>query len=151
ARADTSDKGLSTYHLRIVPKIWLLTQRTNYRIYQHLKIPDIVDKLLKEWSIEPTWRIDRGKYPELEYKVQYDETDYIFLSRLREEAGITLFFDDTEGDEAKLVFGDALHQHEQRKGPAIPYVDNPNQAAEKEFVTKVHFAHEVRPGALVIR
>src|SRR5580704_7259279 len=28
--------GLSTYYLRIVPRLWLLTQRRGYRIYQHL-------------------------------------------------------------------------------------------------------------------
>ena len=29
-----------------------------------------------------------GSYPKLEYKVQYGETDYAFMSRLAEEAGI---------------------------------------------------------------
>src|SRR6185295_3156477 len=38
ARSEASDKGLSTYYFLIVPKLWLLTQRTNYRVYQHLKI-----------------------------------------------------------------------------------------------------------------
>src|SRR5689334_18593978 len=42
--------GLSTYHLRIVPLFWLLTQRRNHRIFQHLSIPDITDELLGEWS-----------------------------------------------------------------------------------------------------
>ena len=36
--------GLSTYLVRIVPTLWLLTQRRGYRIYQHLSIPDIVDR-----------------------------------------------------------------------------------------------------------
>ena len=48
--------GLSTYFLRIVPKLWLLTQRRGNRIYQHLSIPDIVDALLGEWGIEKVWR-----------------------------------------------------------------------------------------------
>src|SRR5271165_3254623 len=43
--------GLSTYHLRIVPTMWLLTQRRNHRIYQHVSIPDIADRILAEWSI----------------------------------------------------------------------------------------------------
>jgi type VI secretion system secreted protein VgrG len=151
SRVEASAKGLSTYHLVIVPRLWLLTQRINYRIYQHLSIPDIATKLLAEWDIEGEWRIDAGKYPKLEYKIQYEETDYDFLSRLLEEAGITLFFDDQGGEEAKLVLGDAPQKNEARKGGGIHYVDNPSKSAEQEFVTQVHLAHEVRPGAHVIR
>jgi len=151
SRPEVSDKGLSTYHLTIVPRVWLLTQRINYRIYQHLTIPDIVTQLLTEWGVEASFRIDAGKYPTLEYKIQYEETDYVFLSRLIEEAGITLFFDDQGGEEAKLVFSDAPQKGKAREGGAIRYVDNPSKASEKEFVTHVQLAHEVRPGAHVIR
>ena len=151
SQAEVSDKGLSTYHLTIVPRIWLLTQRINYRIYQHITIPDLVTELLAEWGVEAEWRINAGKYPTLEYKIQYEETDYDFVSRLLEEAGITLFFDDQGGEEAKLVLSDAPQKGQARQGGAIRYVDNPSKAAEKEFVTQVHLAHEVRPGAHVIR
>ena len=59
------DKTESTYFLRIAPMTWLLTQRRGHRIYQHLSIPDILDKLLLEWGIKPTWDADRGLYPKL--------------------------------------------------------------------------------------
>ena len=143
--------GASTYSLKIVPRLWLLTQRRNNRIFQHLSIPDIVDKILKEWSITPVWKIERGKYPKLEYKVQYAESDYALLARLLEEAGIAFTFPDDEKEGSKLVFGDALQSAPARSAPPIHYVDNPNQAAEQEFVTRVRLAHEVRPGAHTIR
>src|ERR1700733_11474785 len=38
--------GKSTYHLRIVPTMWLLTQRRGHRIFQHLSIPGIVGAIL---------------------------------------------------------------------------------------------------------
>ena len=143
-------KGLSTYSFRIVPTLWLLTQRRNYRIFQHLSIPDITDKLLGEWSIEPVWKIDRGEYPKLEYKVQYGETDYAFLSRLFEEAGIAFTFpEDAEG--SRLTLGDKLHASAPRATSPIHYVDNPNQASGSEFVTNVRPGHQVRPGAHTIR
>src|SRR5690349_5727532 len=62
------ERPLSTYVIRIVPNLWLLTQRQGNRIYQHLSIPDIVDKLLGEWGVHPMWKIERGQYPKLEYK-----------------------------------------------------------------------------------
>jgi type VI secretion system secreted protein VgrG len=143
--------GLSTYHLRIVPTMWLLTQRRNHRIFQHLSIPDIVDRVLDGWSIAPVWQIERGQYPKLEYKAQYGETDYAFVCRLLEEAGIAFTLPDGGGVASQLVFGDALHAAPPRASLPLPWVDNPNQAAEQEFVTKVRLVREVRPGAHAVR
>ncbi|WP_437693852.1 type VI secretion system Vgr family protein [Sorangium sp. So ce176] len=142
---------VSTYHLRIVPALWLLTQRRNYRIYQHLAIPDIVDRLLAEWSIEPVWKINRGQYPKLEYKVQYGETDNAFLCRLLEEAGIAFAFANDEAGGSALTLVDRPHAESPRAGGPLRFVDSPNQVTETEFVTRVRLAHEVRPGALALR
>jgi type VI secretion system secreted protein VgrG len=144
------ERPLSTYEFRIVPDLWLLTQRQGNRIYQHLAIPDIVDKLLAEWSIEPVWKIDRGTYPKLEYKAQYGESDYAFLCRLLEEAGIAFSFPEDEGKGSKLTLSDKP-QGAPPRSKSIHYVDNPSQAAEMEFVTKVRLHHEVRPGAYTLR
>lgn len=142
-------KAESTYLLRIAPKVWLLSQRKGNRIYQRLSIPDIVDKLLGEWGISPVWQIDRGKYPKLDFKVQYGESDFQFMSRLVEEAGIAFTFPDAEG--SNIVFSDKLEKNPKRGGPALDYVEEPSESAEKEFVTNVHLSHEVRPGAYTIR
>jgi type VI secretion system secreted protein VgrG len=141
---------LSTYYIRIVPRLWLLTQRQNYRIYQHLSIPDISDKLLGEWGLSADWKIDRSQHPKLEYKVQYGETDFVFLSRLWEEAGIAFTFPEDESGKT-ITLGDKLQEWPTRGGAPILYVDNPNQAAEREFVTRMRLSHEVRPGAYTIR
>lgn len=143
--------GLSTYHLRIVPSLWMLTQRRNLRIFQHLSIPDISDQILGEWGIAPAWKIDRGQYPKLEYKVQYGESDYAFLSRLWEEAGIAFTFPDDDTAGSILTFSDKLHLGDMRKGKPIHYVDNPSESGEFEFVTKLRLAHQVRPGGYSIR
>jgi len=34
--------GLSTYAIRLVPALWLLTQREGYRVFQHRTTPEIV-------------------------------------------------------------------------------------------------------------
>ncbi|MDI1430086.1 MULTISPECIES: type VI secretion system Vgr family protein [Polyangium] len=142
-------KAESTYFLRIAPKAWLLTQRRGHRIYQHLSIPDIIDKLLGEWSITPVWKIDRGTYPKLEYKVQYGESDYAFMSRLVEEAGIAFTFPDEVG--TNITFHDKLEKGPKRGGLPVPYIEEPNQESEKEFVTNVRLSHEVRPGLVTMQ
>jgi type VI secretion system secreted protein VgrG len=142
---------LSSYSLRIVPKLWLLTQRRNYKIFQHLSIPDIVDQVLGEWGVEKTWEIDRGRYPKLEYKVQYGETDYAFMSRLLEEAGIAFTFPDDDAKGSKLTLSDKLETNPDRPGGPIHFVDNPSRSSEREFVSQVRLLHAVKPGAHVVR
>ena len=142
--------GLSTYELRIVPVLWLLTQRRNHRIFQHESIPAIVTRLLAEWGIETAWHVDRAAYPKLEYRVQYGETDFSFVSRLLEEAGICYRADDTD-EGSKVALFDAIDTGDTRADGPVRYVDHPNEAAQREYVTRVRIAHEVRPGKLTLR
>ena len=141
--------GTSSYYMRIVPTAWLLTQRTNYRIFQHMTIVDIVTELLAEWHITGKWNIHRGAYPELEYKVQYGESDYHFMVRLLQEAGIVFTFPNDA--DAPITFWDALHQAPPRAGMPLRYSDNPNKTAAHEYVSKVRITHVVKPGAYTIR
>jgi type VI secretion system secreted protein VgrG len=139
--------GLSTYFFRIVPVLWLLTQRRNHRIFQHVSVPDIAARILTEHGVPHTFEIDTTAHPKLEVRIQYGESDYDFLSRLLEEAGIAFTFPDPFGAGTALVLGDAPHKAPPRAGLPLRYVDNPNQAAEKEYVTRVLLSHDVRPGA----
>ncbi|WP_437927536.1 type VI secretion system tip protein TssI/VgrG [Sorangium sp. So ce291] len=151
--AEASAPGLSSYYFRIVPTLWLLTERRNYRIFQHLSIPDIAGLLLGEWDIHPAWHIDRLAYPALEYKVQYGETDHDFLSRILEEAGIAFTFrhPDDGTTSTKLILSDALHRAPPREAPPIRYVDSPNTPVEHDFITGVCISQEVRPGTHTVR
>lgn len=143
--------GLSTYYLRIVPKLWLLNHRRNHRVFQHMSAPDIVDKMLAEWKIKPRWKVDRGDHPKLEYRVQHGESDLDFMSRVLEEAGIAYYFDEDDAKHSELVFSDKPQGRNPRKGGPIRYVDNPNAEAEKEFLSAVRLTHVVRPGKVTIR
>ncbi len=152
---ETSQTGLSTYMLRIVPDLWLLQQRSGHRIFQHLSVPDIVEKLLAEWKIEAQWKLDRASYPKLEYRVQYGESDFAFVSRLLEDAGIAYYFTEkTVGDtkaKTQLVFCDKPEKNDPRDEGSLPYVDNPNDAARLPYVTEVRIAHRIRPGRATLR
>jgi type VI secretion system secreted protein VgrG len=143
--------GLSTYALRIVPSMWLLTQRRENRIFQHMTVPAIVEKILGEYGIKPQKKLAEA-HPEHEYRVQYGETDFAFVSRLLEEEGISFYFVQVSGEQgikSELVLNDRPHANDAR-GP-LRYVDHPNEAAKKEFITNVHVGHGVRPGRFTIR
>jgi type VI secretion system secreted protein VgrG len=139
--------GLSTYFIKIMPALWRTTLRRNSRIFQHMSVPEIVIKVLGEWQIEPELRLTE-EYLQHEYRVQYGETDFAFISRLLEEAGIAYFFVHT-GAQTTLVLSDAPTTGNARL--PIPYVDRPNESSELEFVTKVKLAQRVKPGRLTVR
>ncbi len=148
AQVEVEPSGLSTYSFVIVPALWLLGERRNYRIFQEASVPSIVTALLTEWGVTFEWRISAADYPVHEYRVQYGETDLAFLRRLIEEVGIVFSFAEDEGG-TKLVLGDAFHRRAPREGGPIPVVDNPSRAAEREHVTSLRFVHELREEAHV--
>ncbi len=142
--------GLSTYHLQIVPDLWLLAQREDNRVFQHMSLPDIVLEVLGQWKIKPNVALTK-EYLKHEYVVQYGETDFAFVNRLLEQAGITYSFTFDQDKVSEMTLSDVPHARDPRPGPPIPYEDKPNEAAEREFVTKVRLAHRVRPGRFTLR
>lgn len=146
---EAEPNGVSTYLLRIVPTLWLLTQRRNYRVFQHLTVPEIVKELLDEWEVRHEWKLT-GRFPKLEYRVQYAESDYDLLCRLLEEAGITFFFR-YEG-ESVLVLCDEPQDQAPRSAPPVSWREDENGITGiAEFVANVRLSHEVRPGSVTFR
>ena len=141
------DDGTSTYHLRIMPKLWLASQRKNHRMFQVMTELDIAMKLIEEWGVDVEKKI-QGQYKTRKYRVQYGETDLAFMSRMLEEAGITFYFEDRDG-KTMMVVADAPQTNEARE-KSIAFRDEPN-ASVKEHVTAVRVSRHIRPGKVTVR
>lgn len=48
-------RRLTTYSLRLAPQAWLLTQRTNSRIFQAVTVPDIIKDVITNRTPQPTF------------------------------------------------------------------------------------------------
>ncbi|MCM3875001.1 MAG: type VI secretion system tip protein VgrG [Thermoanaerobaculia bacterium] len=94
------DATFTRYLLDLVPEAFLLSRKTQSRIFQHLSIPDILKKVLKGFPV--TWEI-QGTFHPRDYCVQYRESDFAFASRLMEEEGIYYFFKHSDGSHAMVV------------------------------------------------
>jgi len=82
-----------SYEAVLVPEIWFLQQRTDCRIYQNMKPLAIIEDVFERIGLTDYDKSNvRGDYPELEYCVQYRESDFNFVHRLMEEYGIFYFF-----------------------------------------------------------
>ncbi len=139
---------LSEYHFRIVPRLWLATQRTNHRVFQHLTIPEIVDQVLGAYGTLE-WKIDRAAHPKLEIRVQYGESDFAFASRLLEETGISYALLQEDGG-ARMVLADAPTSVPVRRQAALRFDMTPAVQMHEPCVREVRTAASHRPASRVV-
>lgn len=87
------------YDLVVVPRLWLLTRRTDHRIFQNKSVPEIVNEVLAGYQqrIPASGNALTSPPPPREYCVQYGETDHDFIFRILAEDKIATFFDHTRG------------------------------------------------------
>ncbi len=142
-QVEVEEAGLSTYTIHIVPRMWLLTQRRNYKVFQDKSELDIALEVLAGWGIQPSLQLDAGAYPKRRFRVQYAETDFDFVNRLLEDIGVTYYFEQA-GNDTSLVLVDCPNKGAAR--PPVSFVDKPNERVAIEYVTAVRSRRQVRPG-----
>ncbi|OJW52696.1 MAG: hypothetical protein BGO67_09550 [Alphaproteobacteria bacterium 41-28] len=110
---DTPFKPLnitSVYKATLYPKLWLLTFSGQCRIFQNKSALDIIESVLVENQIPYSNQVITSGRQLREYCVQYNETDFNFISRLMEEEGIYYFFQQTPVNHT-LVLADSVEGH----------------------------------------
>jgi type VI secretion system secreted protein VgrG len=98
------------YHVTLIPSLGLLKFKKNSRIFQQKSVKKIVSQILSEHKITADFKLN-SSYPDIEYCVQYHETDFDFISRLLEKSGIFYFFKH-EKSSHKLIFADNTQVYE---------------------------------------
>lgn len=147
-RAETS--GLTTYEIHIAPTLWLATQRRNHRIFQHKSELEIALEILRHWNVEPEVRLDAESYKKRKYRVQYAESDYDFVCRMLEQAGITFLLHERDGKQ-RLVLCDAPERADKRSQP-LTFVDTPSLGGQlKLHATGLSLGRRVRPHRYTMR
>jgi len=140
------DDRLSRYRMQVVPWLWFLSLNSDCRIFQEMTIPEILQKVLKDRGYTDFDASGlKGNYPKLEYCVQYNESDYDFLARLMEEAGIFYFFRHLT-DRLQLVLTDSTLICRESKHKSIEYSDNLNERTISNEIWRWEHEYEIRPG-----
>jgi type VI secretion system secreted protein VgrG len=119
------------YTLVISPALWTLSRKSDYKVFQQKKIPDILSELLKGIKFKNSLR---GKYEPREYCTQFGETDLAFFQRLVAEEGIFYYFTHTDSEHT-LVLGDATTAYTDASQDSIEY----RQDAENAVNTIAEF------------
>ena len=149
ALIDTFDRH-ARYRVSLRPWFFVMSPRTNSRIFQHLSVPDIAAKLFREHGFSDFQLDLSGSYPAREYVVQYQESDFHFISRLLENAGIYYYFKH-EKNRHLMVLSDSEMSHGTAPGydEVVFYPPSPNAARDRDHLSTWEMVQELRTGAYV--
>ena len=138
------------YRLILRPWLWLMTRRTDTRIFQDLSVVDILKKVFEPF--EPDYHFDlQGTFPKYDYCVQYRETDFNFASRLMEQEGIYYYFTHT-ADKHTMVLVNSPSAHEPNPWQeTFQFRDSIDGQLEFEAVTQWQTTKEIQSGKVVLR
>jgi type VI secretion system secreted protein VgrG len=105
-----ADDVFKSYRAEIVPTFALLRHRVDVRIFQRKSVTDIIEQVFKDAGLADYQLQTNATYAPLDYCVQYNESDFVFVSRLMEEHGIFYFFQH-EKTKHTLVLADQSSAH----------------------------------------
>jgi type VI secretion system secreted protein VgrG len=96
-------RGTRNYALTVRPKLWLLSQKSDCRIFQDQATPQIIETLCAEHGITDFDLRITGSPPPQHYSVQWNETDLAYLLRRMEEDGLFYWFEHAVGKHTLVV------------------------------------------------
>jgi type VI secretion system secreted protein VgrG len=143
--------GYAHYQATIVPWLWLLTRTSDCRIFQQKSIPDIIEAVFQGHGFHDYQLSLSGTYAPREYCVQYRETDFNFVSRLMEQAGIYYSFQHEDGKHT-LILADSLSAHKPFTGyEDIIFQELEKGAVDREVITGWTVSKELQPVATALQ
>ena len=140
------EERYTEYQAELRPWFWYATLSSDCRIYQHKSVVQIADEVLADYPFTVTKKL-HDSYKEIGYCVQYNETDFDFLSRLFEQEGIYYYFEHQDGAHT-LMLADYISSHKPVAGyEEIRYVsaDQPGTAGE-ECIHSWTIAESIKSG-----
>ncbi len=113
AEVSVHEVGEATVRFVVRPELYRLTLGSTCRAFHDLDVIGIAKKVFQSAGLPARFEI-RGDYRVRPYTVQYNESDFTFVTRLLEEEGIFFWFDHAAA--SILVVGD--------HSPALPDLDD---------------------------
>ncbi len=145
--------GFYLYAADVVPTLWQLSLRKNFRIFQGKQAQEIVKQVLEDGGINS----DRYRFALVDetrlrkFCVQYGETDLDFITRILEEEGIFYFFEHYK-DKHVMVMSDNPAVHLPIQGNKfIACNSHGGLVAEKESISAFTYFQRQTPDAYTHR
>jgi type VI secretion system secreted protein VgrG len=135
------------YRMILSPWLWLATRKSDFKIWQNMTVPQIIESVLAPFGKPMEFKLSRA-YRQRDYTVQYHESCHNFVARLCESEGIYWRYVHQAGSHTVVFCDDVVSSHEPLPGgDQIPF-HPPGKAAlaDKEHIYAWQSGQEVRPG-----
>ena len=151
-RGGTSGQ-LYRYEAQLHPWLWFLTRTSDCRIFLDKTVKDILKEVFDGHAVAHTdFTSLYSDYPKFTQCVQYRETDFNFVSRLMEQAGIYYRFEYSKDGKQVMRMYDASASHSD--GPnlkELPFLpDGGRQAPEQGYLLQWGSARTIQPGTFAL-
>lgn len=135
------------YETVVFPSLWLTVLKQDCRVFQDTPLVELVENLLQESGIPSDryeFRIAEAN-PLIKFSIQYNETDYEYISRLLAAEGIFFFFEHYE-DRHVLVFCDDNGLCKPINGNhRIKFNQGGGQVAEEQTLFAFDYSDRLKP------
>jgi len=139
------------YRLVLRPWLWLLTRRSDTRIFQAMNLETILKKVFEPFSPDVKFELAGAPLPVYEYCVQYRESDFNFVSRLMEQEGVYYYFKhDADKHTMVIVNTPSAHQPSPYQD-VFDYREVPDRSLKTEPITEWKVRQEIQSGKVVLR
>jgi type VI secretion system secreted protein VgrG len=140
------------YELTVRSRAGVLALRRRTRVFQHLSVPAIVQKVLGDagFVAEEIVFALAEDHAEREYVVQYAEDDLSFIRRLCEDEGLYFRFEPKDGFDA-FVLEDTSSRAPAAPGGVLPLVEGTDLAADRATAWDCRELRRRRAGKITLR
>ncbi len=145
---------IAVMRLTMRPWFYLLGQRRNQRIFHEKDVNTILSELFEPYSGlgQPAFEMKLNEtYPNLEYTVQYRESDLDFARRMMERFGLSFYFKHEEGSHT-LVITDNIDGYPMVSGESRDFLEvQAGHDADKEHFWLWQKARNMTTGAVRLK
>jgi type VI secretion system secreted protein VgrG len=140
----------TVYGATVRPWLWYLTRSSDNKVFQNKSVVEILEEVLGGYGFAFEKKLT-GTYRSWEFCVQYEESDFAFVSRLMELEGIYYFFKH-EKNQHTLVLADSVDSHEEMPGYAgIDYFAAERDIGDDlEVIDDWQVTEEIRSGSYAV-
>ncbi len=142
------------YRAEIRPWLWLLSRRSDSRIFQNKTVPDVLAEIFEQHGVSGVVddkTLDAKNYKPHEYLVQYNETDFNFVSRLMEQAGISYYFEHRIDSHTMVLFDGLISNDAPLVVPFFSGDGGGADAQSHEHIGAWSVGAQIEPGAITAK
>jgi type VI secretion system secreted protein VgrG len=138
------------YSATVRPWLWYLTRSSDNKIFQGKSVVEVIEEVFADYGFAYENKLCEN-YRQWEYCVQYNESDFAFVSRLMELEGIYYYFKHDKNQHT-LVLADDLGAHEPMPGyETIDYFAADRDISEDlEVIREWQPSEEIRSGSYTV-